>query len=63
MDSNMKGRSRGVQDEEAGFRTRLMFRRMKRRYGHVPLSTRIHAYDPKLLVTQNPETATRQMRL
>jgi hypothetical protein len=49
MDSNMEVRSRGVEDEEAGFRTRLMFRRVKRRYGHVPLSTRIRARDPKLL--------------
>jgi hypothetical protein len=27
-----------------------MFWRAKRRYGHVPLSTRIRANDPKLLV-------------
>ena len=42
-------RTRGVQDHEATPWTRFMFWRAKRRYGHVPLSTRIRAYDPKLL--------------
>ena len=49
MGENTEGRSRGVQDREAGFWTRLIFRRVKRRYGHVPLTTRIWAHDPKLL--------------
>jgi len=43
------GRAKGVQDHEAGLRTRLIFWRVKRRYGHIPLSTRIRARDPKLL--------------
>jgi hypothetical protein len=42
-------RADGVQDREAGSRTRLIFRRAKRRYGHVPLPTRLRARDPKLL--------------
>lgn len=42
-------RTKGVQDHEAGFFTRLVFWRTKRRYGHVLLSTRIRANDPKLL--------------
>ena len=42
-------RTKGVQDHEAGFITRLIFWRTKRRYGHVLLSTRIRAHDPKLL--------------
>jgi hypothetical protein len=42
-------RTNGVQDHEAGFFTRLIFWRAKRRYGHVPLSTRIRANDPELL--------------
>ncbi len=49
MESHTEVRSRGVQDKEAGFRTRLIFRRVKRRLGHVPLSTRIRARDFKLL--------------
>lgn len=43
------GRTKGVQDHEAGFFTKLIFWRTKRRYGHVLLSTRIRANDPKLL--------------
>ena len=42
-------RARGVQDHEAGFRTRLIFWRAKRRFGHVPHPTRIRANDPELL--------------
>lgn len=43
-------RTKGVQDDDAGFFTKLIFWRTKRRYGHVLLSTRIRANDPKLLV-------------
>ncbi len=32
-----------------GVFTKLIFWRTKRRFGHVPLSTRIRANDPKLL--------------
>lgn len=42
-------RAEGVRDQEAGPRTRLVFRRAKRRYGHVTLPTRLRAHDPKLL--------------
>lgn len=42
-------RTAGVQDHETGPRTKLIFRQIKRRLGHVPLSSRIHARDPKLL--------------
>jgi|SRR5579862_4862484 len=42
-------RCKGLQDHEAGFWTRLIFRRVKRLYGHVPLGTRIRALDTKLL--------------
>jgi hypothetical protein len=42
-------RTKGVQDHEAGFFTKLIFWHAKRRYGHVPLSTRIRANDSKLL--------------
>ena len=42
-------RSKGLEDHQAGFWTRLIFRRVKRRYGHVPLATRIRALDSKLL--------------
>jgi hypothetical protein len=42
-------RAKGVQYHEAGVFTKLVFWRAKRRYGHVPLSTRIRAKDPKLL--------------
>jgi hypothetical protein len=43
-------RTKGVQDQETGFLAKLIFWRAKRRYGHVPLSTRIRANDSKLLV-------------
>lgn len=43
-------RAKGIQDHEAGFRTKLIFRAVQRRYGHIPLSTRIRANDRKLLV-------------
>ena len=42
-------RAEGVQDHEAGPRTKLIFRRVKRRYGHVTLPARLRARDPKLL--------------
>lgn len=42
-------RTNGVQDHEAGLFTKLVFWGAKRRYGHVPLSTRIRASDSKLL--------------
>ncbi len=42
-------RAKGIQDHEAGLFTKLIFWRVKRRYGHIPLSTRIRANDPKLL--------------
>lgn len=42
-------RTRGVLDQEAGLRTKLLFKRLKRRYGHVPLPVRIRARVPKLL--------------
>jgi len=42
-------RAEGVQDNEAGLRTKLIFWGVKRRLGRIPLSSRIHARDPKLL--------------
>jgi len=42
-------RAEGVQDHEAGPRTMLIFRRVQRRYGHIPVPTRLRAHDPKLL--------------
>ena len=42
-------RAKGVQDDEAGFLTKLIYWRARRLYGHVPLSTRIRAIDTKLL--------------
>lgn len=42
-------RTMGVQDHEAGLRTRLVFWRIRRRLGRIPLSARIRARDPKLL--------------
>jgi len=42
-------RADGVQDHEAGPRTKLIFRRVQRRYGHVTVPTRLRAHDPKLL--------------
>lgn len=44
-----QNRAKGIQNQEAGLRTKLIFRSAKRRYGHVPVSTRIRANDPKLL--------------
>lgn len=38
-----------MQDGETALLTRLIFRRVKRRYGHIPLTTRIRAIDPRLL--------------
>jgi hypothetical protein len=49
MKSDREVRARGVQDEEADLRTRVLFRRAERRFGHVPLPARILARDPKLL--------------
>lgn len=43
-------RARGVQDHEAGLLTKLIFWCARRRYGHLPLTTRIRAHDAKLLV-------------
>jgi len=43
------GRARGVQDHEAGPGVKVIFRRTKRRYGHVTLPARLRARDPKLL--------------
>jgi len=45
-----QSRARGVQDHEAGLLTKLVFWRVKRRYGHVTLSARIRANEPKLLM-------------
>jgi len=42
-------RTTGIQDHETGWFAKLIFWRAKRRYGHVPLSTRIRAHDSKLL--------------
>jgi hypothetical protein len=42
-------RAEGIQDREAGPRIKLIFRRAKQKYGHVPLPTRLRARDPKLL--------------
>lgn len=42
-------RTAGVQNQEAGVRTRVIFWLTKRRLGRVPLSARIQARDPKLL--------------
>ena len=39
----------GIQDHEAGVRTRRIFERIKRRLGRLPLSARIRAYDYELL--------------
>jgi hypothetical protein len=48
-EANPASRTNGVQDHEAGLWTKLIFWRTKRRYGHIPLSTRIRARDPRLL--------------
>ncbi len=42
-------RAAGVQDKEAGLRTKLIFWLVKRRLGRIPLGVRIRARDPKLL--------------
>ena len=42
-------RAAGVQNQDAGIRTRVIFWLTKRRLGRVPLSARIQARDPKLL--------------
>lgn len=42
-------RTKGVQDHEAGFFTKVVFWHAKHRDGHVLLSIRIRANDPKLL--------------
>jgi len=42
-------RAEGLQDHEVGPRTKLIFRRVKSRYGHIPVPTRLRAHDPKLL--------------
>ena len=42
-------RAIGVQDHEAGLRTKLIFRQIKRRMGRIPLSSRIQARDRRLL--------------
>jgi hypothetical protein len=41
-------RSQGVQDNEAGLLTLIIFWLAKRRIGKIPLSMRIRARDPKL---------------
>jgi hypothetical protein len=48
-DTEDVGRTKGVQDDEAGVFTKLIFWRARRRLGHVPLSTRIRAHDSNLL--------------
>jgi hypothetical protein len=42
-------RATGVQEDEAGLRTRIIYWLVKRRLGRVPLGVRIRARDPKLL--------------
>ena len=42
-------RSQGVQNNEAGLITRVIFFLAKRYLGRVPLGTRIRAFDPKFL--------------
>jgi hypothetical protein len=42
-------RVQGVKDNEAGIRVRLIFNRIKRRLGSIPLSARIRAHDLELL--------------
>lgn len=43
-------RAAGVRDDQAGFWTKLIFWRVRRRLGRIPLSSRIHARDLKLLL-------------
>jgi hypothetical protein len=47
--SGAPNRTEGVKDSEAGLQTKLIFWHVKRRLGHIPLSSRIHARNPKLL--------------
>jgi hypothetical protein len=42
-------RAKGVQEHEAGLRTKLILWLVKRRLGRVPLPARLRAHDPKLL--------------
>ena len=49
-EATVSRRIHGIQDEEAGLWTKFIFWLAKRRIGHIPLSTRIRAHDPKLLV-------------
>jgi len=42
-------RMAGIQDKDAGFRTRRIFKRINRRLGRVPLSARIRACDFEFL--------------
>lgn len=48
-EANIASRAKGVQDNEAGLRVRLIFWLVKRRLGRIPLSARIRAHDTKLL--------------
>jgi hypothetical protein len=47
--SDVSPRALGIRDEAAGLRTKLILRRVRQRYGLVPLSVRIRAHDPTLL--------------
>ncbi len=47
--SGIMSRSKGVQDNEAGIVTRIIFWLAKRKLGRVPLGLRVRALDPKLL--------------
>ncbi len=42
-------RMAGIQDRQAGFKVRRVFKRIKGRLGRVPVSARIRACDPELL--------------
>ncbi len=42
-------RSQGVQDNQAGLLTRILFWFAKRKIGRVPLTMRVRALDPKFL--------------
>jgi hypothetical protein len=48
-ETTTSSRIHGIPDQEAGLWTKLIFWLVKRRMGHVPLSTRIRAHDRKLL--------------
>lgn len=48
-EANIPSRAKGVQNNEAGLRVRLIFWLVKRRLGRIPLSARIRAHDTKLL--------------